>query len=105
MSDLYTAAEESLYLSEHRLSTPPPEELPGQNCLIVQLAAGQLVLLGNFNYFRLDGADRQLIETILDAVDTHTETNLPIPEFLKTPGTANEDQKSEEPTPEVKQNV
>ena len=70
MSELYPAAEQ-------------PLTLPGQNCLIVQLAAGQLVLIGDFNYFRIDGADRQLIETILNAIDTHTEMNLPvhIPDF------------------------
>ena len=71
MSDLYTAAEENLYLSEHVVSPPLPKELPGQNCLIVELAAGQLVLLGDFNLFRIDDADRELIDKILDAVEEH----------------------------------
>lgn len=73
MSDLYTAAEENLYLSEHAVSPPL------QNCLIVELAAGQLVLLGNFNFFRIDEDDRELIDKILDAVEEH-KSNKPPPE-------------------------
>ena len=79
MSDLYTAAEENLYLSEHAVSPPLPVDLPGENCLIVELAAGQLVLVGNFNLFRIDEDDRELIDKILDAVEEH-KSNKPPPE-------------------------
>jgi hypothetical protein len=50
-----------------------PKGLPGQNNVIVDLAIGQVVIVGDFNLFRIDKTDRALIDELLAAVEKHRE--------------------------------
>jgi hypothetical protein len=86
-------------------------EMKGQNCIILDLASGQMVIIGDFNYFRIDDADRALVQAIAAAVKEHRAAKPetpPVPTglggLLDYPSfvSANVQSISQEPTPEVK---
>jgi hypothetical protein len=55
-----------LYLSDQSFVT-----LPGRHGVAVNVASGQLVIVGDFNQFMLDEADRALVKALIDAVEMH----------------------------------
>jgi hypothetical protein len=56
-----------------------PEPLPGANCIILDVESGQVVIIGNFNLFKLDAEDRALVGALSDAVRKHLEAKPPKP--------------------------
>jgi hypothetical protein len=56
--------------------TPPASEaqpLPGANCIILEVESGQIVIIGDFNLFRLDEHDRELVAALSDAARKHRQ--------------------------------
>jgi hypothetical protein len=84
MSELYgTLTDEpsrGLYPVKPPKISETSQKLPGQNAVLLNVSgAGQLAIIGDFNFFLLDEVDRELLAQIDGAVRTHKEKKPPEP--------------------------